>query len=328
MLSVYVCPKTKEPLLEHDKGLSRADGLLYPYIEDTGIPNFLTAYEGGIATKQSLVMYDQPDSVRRYKNFLEWLFQTFNEDEAAFRARLVERLNLKKGGKVLITGCGLGDDIYEILDAVGPDGEVYATDLAGEMVMTAWRDMTSRHAPPTNVKFSVGDAIYLPFSNDFFDAAFHFGGLNLFDDIKLALSEMDRVVKAGGRVVIGDEGVAPWLKSTEYGRMAINNNALWAASAPIELLPRNAMDVHLSWVLGNCFYLMDFEVSDTGPFINADVPLKGPRGGTMRTRFFGQLEGVTAKTKTFVLEDAAKKGLAIHDWLEQLIEEKRLQSKS
>jgi hypothetical protein len=38
------------------------------------------------------------------------------------------------------------------------------------------------------------------------------------------------------------------------------------------------MDVHLSWILGNCFYIIDFEVSDNGPIMDIDVPHKGRRG--------------------------------------------------
>lgn len=330
MKSVYVCPKTKKPLFESSNGLSRGDGVLYPFVKgvkNTDIPNFLAAYEGGTATKQSLAMYDQKTSVNTYRNFLDWLFQTFDESESFFRARLVERLKLGIGNRVLVTGCGLGDDIQPIIDVIGRDGELYATDLAAEMVLAASNYVTPDQSTLKNIRFSICNAMLLPFSDNFFDGAFHFGGINLFDNIKLSTSEMERVVRPGGRVVFGDEGVAPWLKSTEYGRMAINNNPLWAASAPIDLLPRNAVDVHLSWVLGNCFYVIDFEVSDTGPSMNIDLPHKGRRGGTMRTRYFGQLEGVSEESKNFVLEDAARRGLTVHDWLEQVIKEKQAERK-
>jgi hypothetical protein len=65
--------------------------------------------------------------------------------------------------------------------------------------------------------------------------------------------------------------------------------------------------------------VIDFEVSDIGPFMNIDVHHKGLRGGSMRTRYFGQLEGVTEESKKFVLEDAKRRGISVHDWLEQVI---------
>jgi SAM-dependent methyltransferase len=253
-----------------------------------------------------------------YRNFLNWLFQTFGEDEPSFRRGHVAKLNLAKGSRVLVTGCGLGDDIPAVVEAIGPDGEIFAQDLSSQMVVAASKLVASA-AAAGKVHFSISDAVSLPFSDDYFDGALHFGGINLFDDIRLAISEMNRVVKPGGRVVFGDEGVAPWLKDEEYGRIAITNNGLWKAEPPIGLLPHNAADVALSWVLGNCFYVIGFTVSDKPPFMNMDVPHKGGRGGSMRTRYFGQLEGVSEDSKRFVLTDAKRQGISVHDWLETAI---------
>ena len=49
----------------------------------------------------------------------------------------------------------------------------------------------------------------------------------------------------------------------------------------ISHLPETATNVNVSWILGNCFYLIDFEVADTLPYMNMDVPHKGSRGGPM-----------------------------------------------
>ena len=38
---------------------------------------------------------------------------------------------------------------------------------------------------------------------------------------------MERVVKNGGSITYGDEGIAPWLRNTIYSEMLINNNRLW-----------------------------------------------------------------------------------------------------
>ena len=93
--------------------------------------------------------------------------------------------------------------------------------------------------------------------------------------------------------MFGDEGVAPWLLDTEFGRVAVANNPLWSARPPIHLLPSYAVNVEISWILGNCFYLISFEVSKNGPYMDLDVPHKGSRGGTMMTRYYGKLEGVS-----------------------------------
>ncbi len=285
--STYVCPATRQPLFETDAGLERSDGRRYPFVtgcNDVRIPDFVESNKLGEAGKQSLEMYNQAASVQIYKNFLGWLFETFNEDQASFRKGLLERAGIKPGDRVLVTGCGLGDDIPPLLEVMRSQGEVYAQDLSAEMVLGASCEVMPSHADAT-IKLSISNASQLPFADRFFDAAYHFGGINLFDDIKLAIHEMERVVKIGGRVVFGDEGVAPWLRQTAYGRMAINNNKLWQSESPIALLPEKVVDVELSWVLGNCFYVISFEVSDSGPYMNPDVPHKGPRGGSMRTRY-------------------------------------------
>lgn len=170
-----------------------------------------------------------------------------------------------------------------------------------------------------NLHYSVSNAENLPYEDNYFDAVFHFGGINLFGSIKKAIDEMERVVKKGGRVVFGDEGVASWLKNTEYGMVVINNNSLWTAIPPIDYLPPNAKDVRLEWVLGNCFYLISYEIGSSTPDINMDVEHIGPRGGTMRTRFYGQLEGVSEKYKFYIHEEARKKKISIAKCLELII---------
>ncbi|MNT92499.1 hypothetical protein D3C72_2337970 [compost metagenome] len=70
-------------------------------------------------------------------------------------------------------------------------------------------------------------------------------------------------------------------------------------------------------MLGNCFYLIDFTVSAQGPAMNIDVPHRGRRGGTARTRYYGQLEGVSPETRSKVIDAAAKDGISVHEWLER-----------
>ncbi len=48
-----------------------------------------------------------------------------------------------------------------------------------------------------------------PFADSTFDAVFHFGGVNLFNDPQRAVAEFARVVKPNGIVSYGDEAFAP-----------------------------------------------------------------------------------------------------------------------
>src|SRR5437588_180728 len=124
----YVCPRTRLPLSAHEHGLTRPDGARYAFLRGwngVAIPDFLILQEVGGAGTRSLDMYDTALSVAQYRNFLGWLFETFHEDESAFRQSLISHLKVKAGARVLITGCGLGDDIPPVLAATGPKGELY-----------------------------------------------------------------------------------------------------------------------------------------------------------------------------------------------------------
>ncbi|KRI01742.1 hypothetical protein AO057_01305 [Curvibacter sp. PAE-UM] len=259
-------------------------------------------------------MYNSANSVEIYRNFLDWLFQTFNVQEQEFRVEILSHLKLSAGMKVLITGCGLGEDIPIVSKAVGLGGEVHAQDISKAMVLESAKNNTQ-----PNTLFTISNANCLPYASGYFDAVFHFGGINLFGDTKKAIAELDRVCKKGGKVVFGDEGVAAHLRKTQYFDVAVCNNKLWAAEPPMDLLPHGALDVQLTYILGNCFYVIGFTSGEGFPYMNIDIPHKGTRGGTARTRYFGQLEGVSAETKAKVYAKARELNISAHQVLEDIL---------
>lgn len=319
---VYCCPITKQPLRKEGKFFLTELGVSYELLSSSSgkdIPVFISADQlsGGDITSRA--MYAKNDAEESYDNFLNWLFLTFDQKEREFRLGLIERLGVSPGHKVLVTGCGLGDDLKYLYPILGEHGELYAQDLSDLMVAAASRRMAEMFPDSRNLHLSVSNASALPFPDGYFDAAYHFGGINLFSDIPSAIAEMARVTKVGGRVLLGDEGVAPWLKEKEFGKIAIRNNSLWASDAPLQYIPEYSRDVKLSWVLGNCFYIIDFTVSDCLPFMDIDVIHKGTRGGSMRTRYFGQLEGVDPNLKRLVQEASIGAGKSVSQWVEDAL---------
>ncbi len=315
---MYICPITKQKLIQSNRVFKSGEtsGTEYPIIGSKhNVVSFASAELSAASNYTNEQMYDMDDSVVKYKNFLNWLLKTFKTDDISFRSSLIKDLDLKAGNKVLITGCGLGDDVDAILLKVGKVGIVCAQDLSEHMVLSAAQNKFA-----DNLFYSISNAESLPYEDSYFDAVFHFGGINLFSSIGKAISEMDRVIKTGGKIVFGDEGLAPWLKDTEYGKIVINNNSLWAANAPLELLSPSAKDVKVEWVLGNCFYLISYSKSSSSPDIDMNVEHIGPRGGTMKKRFFGQLEGVDDVYKNFVDSQAGKKGVSKSQFLELIID--------
>jgi len=213
----YFSPLTKERLRKVTSGLAGADGEHYPFLNVEAvnpIPVFIDEKMLSGGDKISQTMYKKDNAESAYENFLKWLFETFKEDEFSFRSSLVEKLNLKEGDRVLVTGCGLGDDIKCIFPKIGSTGELFAQDISDLMIVATARRLSGTDGPSFNMNnlfLSVSNASMLPYQDSYFDAAYHFGGINLFSNIGAAIHEMARVVKVGGKVVIGDEGIASWL---------------------------------------------------------------------------------------------------------------------
>lgn len=317
LLQAFCDPVTHEPLTQAERSLSNRSGVSFDFLDDEcRVIDFIAPSIVSAADDVNLQMYNDEQSTEKYRNFLNWLFATFNVEEANFRADLTRKLSLARGMKVLVVGCGLGEDIPAILEAIGPEGELHAQDISKSMVRNA-----STHLKADNVSFSVSNATQLPYRSRYFDVVFHFGGINLFGDMKKAIAELERVCKIGGRVMFGDEGIAPHLRGTQYADVLINNNGLWALHAPVDSLPHNAEDIQVSYVLGNCFYLISFAPAEGLPKVDLDIPHIGTRGGSARTRYFGKIEGVTEKTKLNLAAAAKRRGISVHDLLEALINE-------
>ena len=129
--------------------------------------------------------------------------------DAARRRRLVrEALATQPGDRVLDVGCGPGFYCLEIAEETGPDGQVVGIDAAEPMLDLARR----RCETYPNVTFKQGDALSLPVDGETFDRALCVQVLEYVEPATAALSEINRALRPGGRVVIWDIdwGTAVW----------------------------------------------------------------------------------------------------------------------
>ena len=83
----------------------------------------------------------------------------------------------------------------ELAGRVGPTGEVVGLDFSEQMLEIARRKAPAMH-------FEAGNALALPYADGEFAAATVGFGARNFDDLAKGLSEMARVVRPGGRVVV------------------------------------------------------------------------------------------------------------------------------
>jgi demethylmenaquinone methyltransferase/2-methoxy-6-polyprenyl-1,4-benzoquinol methylase len=118
-----------------------------------------------------------------------------------WRARAVDFARVGPGSRVLDVATGTGDLALELARRVAPGGEVVGSDFSEGMLARA----RSKQRPPgVDVRFEWGDGLALPYAEDSFDAAMVGFGIRNFSDLARGLSELARVVRPGGRVVVLD----------------------------------------------------------------------------------------------------------------------------
>jgi ubiquinone/menaquinone biosynthesis C-methylase UbiE len=118
------------------------------------------------------------------------------------RERLREALAPRPGERVLEVGPGTGYYTLDVAEWLGPDGRLDIFDLQQEML-----DHTMRRADErglATITPTQGDARELPYPDDTFDAAFLITVLGEVPDQNAALRELARVLKPGGRLVVGE----------------------------------------------------------------------------------------------------------------------------
>lgn len=308
----WVSPVNYQPL-DIKSGFAYDSENRYPILEE-GILDLTYPFELPPEDSEAKRFYD--GRVDDYERYLHLTFQTYGESEVEVRNSMIDRLNLTSNSRVLEVACGTGRDSRLINNRLGVEGQLYLTDISHEMLKLAKKKLSGSGA---EAKFCVSNATHLPCPNDYFDAFYSFGALGEFSDPRKFFQEVVRVCKPGARVVVGDENLPVWLRKSEFGKILSNYNKQFMAEVPFTSLPVEARKVKCEWIIGGVFYLIDFEVGEGEPFADFDFIIPGVRGGTHRTRFFGQLEGVTTETRDLAWKARERLGISMHEWLDDVI---------
>ena len=309
-----VSPKSWDQLTERDGLLVTENGESYRL--NDGIPELIYPKNLLKSDEESVDWYR--DNADVYDDYLPLTFATFGCDELVERRRMIEKLDLQPTDAVLETGCGTGRDSLLIAEKLGADGELHMHDLSYDILKHAVPKFKAKSLEASTI-FCLSNASYLPYEDNMFDKAFHFGGLNTFGEKRRALEEMARVVKPGGRIVVGDENMPTWLRETEFGKVLMNSNPHYRYDLPLECIPISAREVSIEWIIGGVFYVISFVNGSAEPEADLDFEIPGPKGGTHRTRYYGQISGLDEETLELARRARAAKGESMSAWLNRTI---------
>lgn len=123
---------------------------------------------------------------------------------------LIDKAELGRGDRVLDVACGSGEMTIAVAAAVSPGGWVVATDLSPKMASAT--EVRATTAGAHNVKVTCCDAEQLTVDGPF-EVALCSLGLMYVPHPAIAVAELRRVVRPGGRVVVsvwGDRRHCGW----------------------------------------------------------------------------------------------------------------------
>lgn len=198
LYEILRCPETLELLACENNKCICPDGKEYPVLD--GILSLV--YPPDI-TGSDAKMNAFYNKIAPYYDFVERVLGKLltGVDVVQGRKEIISLLGLKPGMRILEVSPGPGVFQPYLRKAVGDNGEIVSFDLSLPMLHVCRMKNES-----LNIYLIHGNAQYLPFADNSFDALFHFGGVNLFNDPRKAISEFVRVVKSYGIVSWGDEG--------------------------------------------------------------------------------------------------------------------------
>ncbi len=139
--------------------------------------------------------FDKHPSLYPWPNLLieEGFDKNYKPRDVKFK-KYLDLLGMKRQDKVLDVGCGTGVFLARIVRSYGIGG--VGVDISKKSIAAAnkWRS--------PRLHFKVADATQLPFRNGSFDYVLSFDVLEHIEDQSKSLSEMARVLKPGGLLLI------------------------------------------------------------------------------------------------------------------------------
>jgi demethylmenaquinone methyltransferase/2-methoxy-6-polyprenyl-1,4-benzoquinol methylase len=157
----------------------------------------ITPYHSKTATKKEQVasMFDNISGTYDFLNH----FMSLGID-IIWRKKAIRELLVLKPKVILDVATGTGDFAFEAIKILNPD-QIIGVDISSGMLEVAKKKISERNLQGV---FSVqlGDSEGLQFADDHFDAITVAFGVRNYENLEKGLSDMYRVLKPGGKIVI------------------------------------------------------------------------------------------------------------------------------
>ena len=150
--------------------------------------------------------------------------------DPGFSEFLSETLRPRPGTRILDVGCGEGTAIVSLGRLQISQMNLCAIDQRFDRVKKAVRSAAAHNI---RVRAACADACHLPFRGDAFDSTFCVAVLQHVHEVNVAVSELARVTKPGGRIVAvePDNAARYWFSSLESGQRTYEMGRTFFAAA-------------------------------------------------------------------------------------------------
>lgn len=156
------------------------------------------------------------------KAAVTWDKRFESKEYTNFLSQLIPKFKLRPGQRVLDVGTGTGLLIPFLVKAVGPTGHVTAVDYAEKMVEICKKKYTG----VSNVSIAVKRVENLDFPSESFDAVTCFGLFPHLEKKKAALTQLNRVLKPGGKLIIAHALSSAEIKAHHSNASAVTHDTL------------------------------------------------------------------------------------------------------
>lgn len=200
--------------------------------------------------------YSNIDVQEEVQPFIDYLKAVLENDQIIHYKVLMRRMmNLKKNGRYLEVGCGTGYDIAEIAKKLSSSGEAVGVDFSKGCLEYSQACYKEANLP---LRFALGNAEdlrgdaskeYSRLEDNYFDACKTDRVLMHVGDPKRAISELKRVTKERGIVVVGEPDWGAFIINSDLNDISLKiTNAMCSPESPVVKSPLIGRELYSHFV--------------------------------------------------------------------------------